>query len=75
LVSVSTRSECARSYLVVRPLVLSVPTTVGIVVGIFLTLGDTGLVAFLVPFVGGVLGLTLGGWYWLREEAKRTRDA
>jgi hypothetical protein len=62
-------------YLVVRPLVLSLPTAFGIVLGIFLTLSDKGWVAFLVPFVGGVLGVTLGGWYWLRQETKRTREA
>ena len=62
-------------YLVVRPLVLSLPTSFGIVFGIFLTLGDENWVAFLAALVGGALGLVLGGWYWLRREAEQTRDA
>lgn len=73
------RSECRdwTRYLVVRPLVLSRPSSFGLVVGLIaaLTVSDKDWIAYLAALVGGVLGLTLGGWYWLRREAEQTRDA
>jgi hypothetical protein len=57
------------TYLVVRPLVLGLALAAGVTVGAIVgaLVFGSAWPSFALTALGGVFGLALGGWYWLRR--------